>query len=497
VNDDNSKGQMRQNLNPSVEGVFLSLILLASLALNLWNNNFPLHYHFDEAKKIHFIKESTQDFGHPLMMLQLVRMARSVFKGSDVLFLGRVISAILGTGIVLLSFLIARGILKRKYALFAAVAVAVSPIVVIHAHYLKEDIIATFFMMGALYFFLKFLRKDSRNHLILLGVATGLACSSQYKSFLLFFLYSLCPFLVPSLIKSLKKYFKKLALILIIAVVVFCLIDWPMLFDFKVLIKGVVFETKHAFHGHDIRFYPLDFLFSFHLFHSITPGITLPLTLLGLAYIVFALLRWKSLIWQERILISYVLLFYFSTELMILKPFPDFMRYMIPIVPIVLNFSCALVQKIEDSIRSGKRKYAVYLLAVALLPSLHDTILLDDNLNKDTRAILEAWIVQNKQKTIGEGYTTKNKGLYKTVISLGQIDIEEARRAGVTCMIASSFMYDRFLWGGSLKKQKPGVYKYCEQYKRIFKYPYIEIKPVFKSFAFSNPTIRIIRIAEP
>ena len=38
------------------------------------------------------------------------------------------------------------------------------------------------------------------------------------------------------------------------------------------------------------------------------------------------------------------------------------------------------------------------------------------------------------------------------------------------------------------------VYERHEKYEELFAYPTVEIKPAYHSFAFSNPTIRIVDI---
>jgi hypothetical protein len=49
----------------------LFVLLALSLYLNLAANNFPLSFHFDEVNKIGCIKNNTQDFLHPVLILKL------------------------------------------------------------------------------------------------------------------------------------------------------------------------------------------------------------------------------------------------------------------------------------------------------------------------------------------------------------------------------------------------------------------------------------------
>ena len=68
---------------------------------------------------------------------------------------------------------------------------------------------------------------------------------------------------------------------------------------------------------------------------------------------------------------------------------------------------------------------------------------------------------------------------------------------GVTHVVASSFLYERIARGAALTPGADGlVHEYAEKYRRLFARPYTEIPPAYMSFAFSDPTIRIVDIRE-
>jgi hypothetical protein len=83
------------------------------------------------------------------------------------------------------------------------------------------------------------------------------------------------------------------------------------------------------------------------------------------------------------------------------------------------------------------------------------------------------------------------------VLSVAEIDLESARQRGIAFLVASSFQYERFLYGGTLANQDPGIYRLSCAYQKLFNYPYVEFTPAYRSFAFSNPTIRVIDIRAP
>jgi hypothetical protein len=87
------------------------------------------------------------------------------------------------------------------------------------------------------------------------------------------------------------------------------------------------------------------------------------------------------------------------------------------------------------------------------------------------------------------------------VASLAELDLIKLQNEKKTrYLLASSFTYDRYfvrekiIKNQSLKK-KMKILEYSWKYEFLFSHPFIEIKPAYRTFAFSNPTIRIIDIS--
>ena len=156
----------------------LAGILALSLVLNLSNAAFPLRFHADEPTKVEFIKAGTSDFHHPLLMLQLVQAARWPLQpASDqaLVEVGRALMGLAGVASVLLMFVLARQRLSRAWALGVALAVAVSPTLVVHAHYLDERTLLTTCLLAATVAFFRFVDRPAPAATLWLGVAMGLA----------------------------------------------------------------------------------------------------------------------------------------------------------------------------------------------------------------------------------------------------------------------------------------------------------------------------------
>ncbi|MFC1742758.1 ArnT family glycosyltransferase [Candidatus Riflebacteria bacterium] len=472
----------------------LILILLLSLFLNLWNNDFPLGHHVDEIKKTHFIVLGHQDFHHPILMLDSVRLVNLYFRYEQkdlqkVVELGRVIMGIFATLTVLLFFLIIRGLLPYPYDLFCTFAVACSPALVIHAHYLKEDTIFTFCCMLSILAFFSLCRQATPVKTLYLGIATGLAVSSHFKGLLLFPLFFVGPFLFrpESRFLLIRRIFHAIP----IAIWVFITANYPILKDASTFRMGMAYDMNKIQTGYGAKIFPLPHFFSFHLLNSILPGMTLFLALFSLLAILYFFKNWLQLEFEDRFLLLFIVVFYFVVEISPMKTFPDYMRYVLPLIPVMLYFFCKAFYILEKSISGTWKKMAVrFIFFFAIIYSLQVTLRLDYHMNRDTRKkVLE--MVKKMDGRAHVGYFVDP--FHGTFFS--QHKLEDLRRDRIKYLVLSSFEYDEFEYGAKLKDQIPRVYEWAKAFEEIFSFPYKEIKPVYMSFAFSNPTIRIVDIS--
>ena len=484
---------MNENSIKGKEWLAVLAILLLSIFLNIYNNHFPLGYNRDELLKADFIQKSHQDFHHPMMLLSSIRTANLFFKFSDpqsLIVLGRTVVGVVGGLIALLSFLLARRFMKPSDALSVALSVAISPIFVAHAHYVKEDLHLTLGCLLSLMMLFRLIEKPGWKNMLWLGLSSGLAFSSHYKSFLLVSIYFMAALWVPK--GSKINYGRRLAGSLVIALLTFICINYPVLKNPQDILEGMRFEAAHAMEGHSdmIHIPALPYFFTFHLTHSLLPGMTLLPLLLSLIGVLFCLKHWRNTLWQEKIMILYVFIFYFTVEISPLKPMPDFMRYVIPIVPILLYFSIKMLSQISfKNPMLSKGKFILLILSIAIPFSASTQLAY--YMNKDTRETAKRWIEANGGKALYETYASENRDTR----CVARLDIPAEQKNGTRFLVSSSFQYDRYYLGSRLKNLEKKVYLIHQSYTDLFKWPYIEIKPQFKPFAYSNPVIRIVDIS--
>ena len=491
--------RMRTLLHKHPRAILIAILTL-SFALNMYGNDFQLGYHSDEPKKVEFILNNTQDWHHPILILQSVRLVNvplGLHTRWQLAILSRIVMAMYGTLIALMMYKIARQRLPMLYALGVGALTAVTPSIVIHSHYLKEDIAFTFGSLFTILCFFRFIQHVTHantqeipwRQLLWLGLAIGITVSAKYKSGILLFALALVPIYIPHL-RSLTFY-KNLAISLIAGFIVFLLINFPILLRFSEFYGGFTHSLEHAVTGHSgVNVYPLEQLFTFHLRNSILPSLTVLPTLFALGFILYGLFRWRKIDWRDKFLLIFILLFYGILESSPLKPFPGYIRYIMPILPILSYAAIHGLRLLLVVLPQTTRLIAGCVLAILLIGiPLQESVRLVANINQDTRGSQLEAVLETQPEPIQ--YELYAHGQRVHVKSLAELDINTV---DACTLVASSFMYDRYFFAEGLAGQDDSVVERAEIYTDIFSRPYTEIKPAYKSFAFSNPTLRVIHL---
>ena len=481
---------------PRVAHLALAGILVLSLVLNLSNVGFPLGFHADELTKIHFIKTGTQDFHHPLLMLQLVRVAGSLLQPAtdqDLVVVGRVLMGLSGLASVLLMFVLARHRCSRPWALGAALAVAVSPTLVVHAHYLDERTLLTTFLLAAAVGLFRFVERQTPATTIGLGVAMGLAWSSHFGAILLLPLFALAPLMGAT--QPPRAFWAALSRAGAVAGGTFLAVNWPLVRDLPLFLNGLRNDVEHIATGHDVVIHGHHYWFAFHLVNSLAAGMTWPALVATLGAVTATAWTWTRADFHDRWMLAAALVFYLAVEIAPLKPWPDYSGYAIPVVPFLVYLGARGADRLLAFARPPVVRAfvgAAIVCALILYP-LYDSTRLVIGLAHDTRTRAAGWLGSHPGKVLVEKYA----GVTDEGRSVGTLDSTDVSQGGVDYVLASSFMYDRFKVGSRLPGQDAAVYRAQARYEALFAHPFIEIAPVYRSLAFSNPTIRIVDLRPP
>lgn len=481
---------------------WLAAIAVLAAALNAWHLDFPLGFHADEPVKVESILTGTNNFYHPLLMLQLVRAANGiagVVEPQAVVLLGRGIMALCGVGTVLLAFALARRLMAPGFALGVALAVAVSPTMVVHAHYLKEDTVLVMSLMAASLCYLRWVEQPGRARAILLAITTGMALSSHYKATLLVPLVLAAPLL--GSVGRVGEYYRRLLAIGIGAAAVFLVINWPLFLDPRGFVAGALSEATHAVVGEDALIRWNDYLLGFHATWSLAPGMGWPALLLGTAGLGLTLAGWRRASFQARWMVAFVVVFYLVHEVSPLKPWPDYSRYVLPAVPMLLCLAGMAAWTLWTRWTApGARMVMAGLVLVAGIGfPAYRTVRLVDGIGHDTRTRAAQWLRANPGTVVADRYAIDQSG--DPVGSVAPLDPGDLAAAldpvalvgqGVTYVAVSSFVYQRFAVGAALDDQAPAVHAAHRRFEELFALPYTEFAPDYRSFAFSNPVVRIV-----
>ncbi len=168
----------------------LGLIVAFALLTRLWNLHLPTGYYFDEVYNAFTTQEiakgnirvyewfhtspvpgTAYGWTHPPLAKLLSAIGILVF--GDNSFGWRIASAVAGTGVIYLTYLVAKELMDRKYALITALLASLDGLILVQSRINMNDIFALFFIMLVFYFFIK-------KRLLLLSISLGLLIATKW-----------------------------------------------------------------------------------------------------------------------------------------------------------------------------------------------------------------------------------------------------------------------------------------------------------------------------
>jgi hypothetical protein len=466
------------------------LIVLGALPFYLLNNDFPLGLHMDEPRKVDFLMGDMY-YMHPALMIWLSKVGSSLVGATthqELVVAGRTVQAILAGASIFVLFAVGRRVLSRGGAHLACLAFAASPILVLHAHYLKEDVLFTLTMLLSLAAFLRYLENRTGLNAVLVGLATGLAMSSKYAGVILFVFYALYAW------RSFEtNRFGWLRRVGVVAGAVFIILNAHIFLHPTAFLEDFGFEINHAFDGHVLRIWFFEHLFTYHFTQHIMPGLTPNVALAGLAGMLWVLMRRENGPLDNAVLL-FAVVYYLVVEMSPTKPWVNSIRYVLPAAPILCIYFARLVQGLSERIPAKAVASLLVPIAATLFVAYQfvDSVKVAQAIGHDSRFEARAlasrldgevlWGIYSAPKWDSPTFT----GYDPTV---GNWPPEPY-------VATASNFYGRYLYGRNLIGQKSKVERMARRYELLFQCPYYQINPVHRTMGFSDPTIRIVRIAD-
>ncbi|MDD3088329.1 MAG: glycosyltransferase family 39 protein [Candidatus Omnitrophica bacterium] len=394
--------------------LLLSVILLAAFALRVWGLGFglPFQAHQDEPIVVnHAMAYGSGDlnphffmippftsyvlfFAYGVMFLigklfgawgAASEFARAFFLDPSLFYVvGRFfIGVIPGTLCVGLTFRLASLLLDERGALYAAAIMAFSFLNVVNSHYIYTDMLLMLVLILGIIVLVKFYRSPSIMGHVVCGALIGLAAGVKYNGVLLAATYAFAFYL------SSKRDGKNIkgmifspgpVLAAASASAVFVLVN-----PFSVISPS---EFAGSFIAQSGCFWytgPLH-----HFFYSLSEGISLPLTLAGMAGLVLISLGND----KGRIFVSFPAVYY---ALIVFRS-QHFSRYVLPLVPFfAVGAAYFLLQALPHFFKSSSARRvcaaaAIFLLVPTAVKSVKADFIFSST---DTRIVSARWIHKN------------------------------------------------------------------------------------------------------
>ena len=366
----------------------LLLVLAAGAALRLIGIGWGLpdidhlcSYHPDEAPLLATVAGMAERgtwnphfFNYGTLYIYLVAVAAramalvglSPFEGAaSLLYLtGRLVTVLFGVGTIAVVYLIGRDLGRPAIGLLAALLLAVMPLHVIHGHYATVDITATFFFALMLLACVRMLRQGQSaagwRWPAIGAAALGLAAATKYTMAV-----GILPLLLALALA--RRRWTTYPVVIIVAGAAFLAACPYAVLDWRSFQEGVTFESRHAATLATAAFYGTGSGWRYHLLTSLPMAMGTPVLMVAAAGLIALPLRGGRVgcLLLAATGIMYAVIGY---------PRDHFMRYTIPLLPLLALSAAALLVGFSGRGQTRRRAAATGVSGLLVLWSLILTI---------------------------------------------------------------------------------------------------------------------------
>ncbi len=265
----------------------------------------------------------------------------------NALIWGRAVTAFFGTGIVALTYLVAKKVFDENTALLCSLLVAVNYRQVLNSHLGLPDIYNAFFLLLAFLWCLNLIDNPSRRNYLFASITAGLSFATKYQFFAFFPLFLSQIYLVTT-----KKKWRFALLIPLVIILVFLVINPYLFIKIEETVEWLTSVSgKYRVGANKVDLFALSYLYHFGL-----GKITSVLVIAGL---VVAFIKNKN---KFVLLLSVILSFFYVTVYYTGGGF--YTRNFVTITPFLLVLAgCTLSIFFTNS---KKNKYLIITLGILL-----------------------------------------------------------------------------------------------------------------------------------
>lgn len=259
---------------------------------------------------------------------------------------GRVVALLLGIATVYLVYVLGKRAYGRGIGLLAALFMAIMPLHVMHSKFLAVDVPATFFAAAALVFALRITDGHRVRDYLLAGLFAGLAAGTKYNAGLVVLSPMVAHFASDKAQPIRRVLSAKLAAVVPMAAVGFLIGTPGAVLNFDAFSKDFVYEVAHTSTGHGLVFAGTACGYIHHLTNSLWPGMGLPLLVLAVAGVVYAVRKHTT---ADLALLMFVIAYYGLIGAAQVK----FARYTMPLLPLLAVLAARFCVEMADRREAG------------------------------------------------------------------------------------------------------------------------------------------------
>jgi hypothetical protein len=320
------------------------------------------------------------------------------------LTLGRFVSVFFGSLSVIVIYFLGKRWINNTVGLLSSASLAVCFMHVKDSHYMYLDVTLTFFVLLGFLFLLIYAEKRKPVYLLFAFLFTGIASGIKFNLFIS--ALSILIFLVIDGLKrrELRKVFKAWSLYTGILIFLFAftignplVIKDPAKFLSELMYQSRVFKWGELGMTGNFGSYIFkpNFIYRYEPLttNTLSFDIGILFFITSIAGILFSIKLTKLFSFNIAV-ISFILLFYFAIDIQRIKA----LRYLLPIVPLLLLYSAYFMRFVINKIPhiKGRPIIIAVILTLFLIPPLYRTISFDCLIShKDTRTLAYDWIMSN------------------------------------------------------------------------------------------------------
>jgi len=302
-------------------------------------------------------------------------------------YLCRSISPVFGFATLVVTFALAKKLHGSMTALFSVYILAVTPIFLAHSMLGYIDIVLTYFFVSTIYFLYTASENKDKKRAFLSGFMGGLAAWTKYQGLILVLIIIAYWIMIRFKDKTVDSIFLRSLFAFVISASPWYLRNIVLLgnpvypnlfavfggrnldpwllsqnFDFWVGRWAVILGTDHSLNS--LLYLPITLLIKDNSLFSLgQDGVGLLLTAFGVPGLILSVLRRRK---GDLLLLSSTFIF-FSLWLIFLY---QFIRYLLPIVPLICIFGGDLLNKIINDIGKFRKPWKVSLILIIIAPLL-------------------------------------------------------------------------------------------------------------------------------